>query len=234
MSADICTGILDCAHWDADDHPDLGASLAQAVAADGIVLVIAKITQGRDYVDPTWKRWVDACRQCNVKLGAYHFMSNTEAGELETEWFLAQIAASGLDPKTMPLASDFERNPKPGETASVPQAEAFVQRVHDKVGFWPLLYGDPSFHHQITNPKSVLVNCPLWPAEYGSSLAHGGPPVPPAFKAAGKTWTIWQYTDGIYSATDLPKLVTGFPRMDRSVYRGSSAELLAALPALGG
>jgi lysozyme len=224
--------VLDVAHWDADDHHDLGADLAKAMAdpVAPAAAVIAKATQGKDAIDHSWLRWVETCKRASVEFGSYHFASNTEPGDQQADWYLTRLAAAGLDMAKTARALDFERNPNPLRTMSLQQAEAFVQHVFDKTGVWPLLYGDVSFHHQITDPRSPLVKCPLWVAMYGGS----GPPVPPAFKAAGKSWKLWQHTDGKYGANGLPKSTPCFPRMDRSAYKGTVDELKAEWPRLGG
>lgn len=219
--------MLDVAHWDADDHRDLDACIAQA-QADGITAIIAKCTQGKDAVDTAWPRWVAACQRAGVLFGAYHFASNTADGAAEADWFLEHLDRAGLDPAATSRALDFERNPKPNLTMRVAQAEDFAQRVFDRTGVWPLLYGDVSFHSHITDPHTVLAHCPLWVAQYGGT----SPKVPPAWARQG--WTLWQYTDGVYSGGGMPRGTLGFSRMDRSVFKGTSADLRAAWPRLGG
>lgn len=226
-----CAGVIDVAHWDSDDvHGKLHEALATA-KANGIVGVVAKCTQGKDYVDPTWHAWVEACRDLGMLFGAYHFPSNTSSGEQQAEWFLEHVDAAGCDPATTLLMLDFERNPDPHLTMQLDEARAFAEHVHDARAVWPMLYGDVSFHSQIRDPHDALGACPLWPAMYGGSLAHG-PKVPPAW--ATKSWTFWQYTDGTYCAAGLPRVTPGFGGIDRNVYRGTADQLRAAWPRMGG
>lgn len=230
------TGILDVAHWDAQDHRDLAGDLAAAMAdpTDPVVAVIAKATQGKDAVDPQWLRWVATCRAAALDFGAYHFISASEPGELQAEWFLAHLASAGLDPATTLPALDFETNPNPGGTADLAHVRAFVLRIRDRTGRWPLFYSNQSrAQHAVTDPHDVLVNCPLWIAVYGGGTMPHGPAVPAGYAAAGKSWEFWQYTDGYYCARGLRKDTPRFPRMDRSVRRGTAADLRAAWTTLG-
>jgi lysozyme len=230
------TGIVDVAHWDADDHHDLLADfkIAMSDPTDPVVAVIAKATQGKDGVDSQWTRWSDVCRSAGVLMGAYHFVSQSEPGELQAEWFLAHVRGAGWDPKAITLAIDYETNPNPGGTADVEHVRAFVQRIHDDVGRWPLLYSNQSrVQHIVTDPGDVLVRCPLWLAVYGGGTMPIGPAIPVGYKLAGKSWALWQYTDGYYCARGLRKDTPKFPRCDRNVWRGSVDELRACWPLAG-
>lgn len=240
----FCAGILDVFEGDArgvgwnpklptGTQQRLNDALRQAKEQRGVVAVIAKCTQGRDFVDPAFTAWAQAARANDLLFGAYHFASNTEPGELQAAWFLAHVRGAGCDDASTLHALDFERNPNPALTMSLAQAEAFATAVRSATGRWPWWYGDASFHHQLTDPASPLVQCPEWVATYGGALAHGGPPASPAHRAAGKGWTAWQYTDGKYGASDLPMDATPFHRMDRSVVRMTADALRSTWPAVG-
>lgn len=219
-------GVLDVAKW---DYPGTTGDVLKSLAlakADGITGVVAKCTQGKDYVDPTWIKWHAACAAMGLDFGAYHFASNTEPGEDQADWFMKNVDAAGCDPATTALMLDFERNPDHALTMTVPMARAFAKRIKERLGFFPLLYGDQSFLSQIVDPHDPLGACPLWPAVYGGS----GPRIPLAWAK----WTLWQYTDGKYAASVGPRETPGFSRMDRSVYRGTADELRAAWPRFGG
>lgn len=238
MNAPVLTPcVLDAAHWDADSHSDLAGDLARARDADGVALVVAKLTQGRhdpanprqDYVDSTFVRWLEACRAIAMPIGCYHFGTNTAPGADQAAFFLTQVEAHGLDPHACVLAYDDEPNPNHRlNTGTIEDAEGFAGAIADSLGRFNLHYGSPSYLARYA-PGSPVGRCPLWIAEYGSSATHG-PTVPRAWS----TFALWQYSDGFYSASGLPKGTTGFPRMDRSVYRGTVDELRAALPGLGG
>lgn len=237
-----CAGIIDVFEGDAngvgwtkrapDKLDSLRNALADAVEHTGVVGVIAKATQGKDFCDPSFAAWMRVAADLGLLRGGYHFASNTEPGELQAAWFLAHVREAGCDDASTLHALDDERNPRPELTETLAQAEAFVQAIRNATGRWPLWYGDASFHKRLTNAASPLVHCPEWVAAFGGSLAHGGPPASPAHRAAGKTWAMWQFTDGKYCASDLPMDSTPFHRCDRSVVRMSADALRAAWPAL--
>lgn len=224
------TGILDVSHWEYDRLGARGivTALASAKAA-GIGVVIAKATQGKDYVDPSWKKWARAVRDAGLLLGAYHFNSNTSPGDDQAEWFLKALDDT---PETygrddMLLCLDYERNPNPAHTMTQSDARAFVHRIHARTGQRPTVYGDSSFLGQFNRERDVLAEFPLWVAAYGPS----NPKLPKAWSTAG--WTLFQYTNGTSgpgNQTTYPRLTPGFGKCDRSAFDGTFEELRAAWP----
>jgi lysozyme len=229
MNPPYVTGIIDVSHWDAQAHQDLSADLRAAMSMDlePVCAVIAKATQGKDGIDPAWMRWTNACRKNGTLFGAYHFLSASEDGDLQANWFLENVKDAGWDPRMITLAMDYETNPNVGGTATIDHVRHFAIRIHDVVGRYPVLYSNQArVQHQITDPNDVLVKCPLWIAVYGGT----SPIIPAGYSAAGKSWTLWQYTDGFYCAEGLPKETERFPRCDRSVWRGTLDGLRQSWP----
>jgi lysozyme len=209
----------------------LRAALKQAVSdpAHPVAFVIAKATQGKDFADPAFPAWARVCRDLGVAFGAYHFASNTEDGTKQAAWFLQHVDAAACDPATTALALDAERHGV--YTVTLEQERAFAIEIERRRLFWPLLYGDESFiGSRVVDPDDVLVNCPPWIAVYGGS----GPRVPKGYRLAGKTWKLWQYTDGKYTASVGPRESLPFHRMDRNAYAGTIDALHAEWPSLGG
>src|SRR3954468_172391 len=75
-------------------------------AADGIVGVIQKATQGEAYVDPTFKKNKAAILEAGLLFGAYHFGTGAN-GVSQAQHFLDIVAP---DNKTV-VVLDFEDNP---------------------------------------------------------------------------------------------------------------------------
>lgn len=221
----MITGILDVSHWEYDSlKGKIAPALAKAKAA-GIVAVIAKATQGKDYVDPSWPKWSKAIRDAGLLLGAYHFGSNTSAGDAQADWFKFHVTKTNVSLSKTLLVLDFERNPKPSATMTLDGARAFLHRLGGG-----MLYGDSSFLSQITNPDDVLGEFPLWIAAYGPSV----PKIPRAWRGPARHgYTLFQYTNGVAGPSNLdtwPRLTAGFGRIHRSAFQGTEKELRARWP----
>jgi len=221
------TGILDVSHWEYDSlHGRIADALARA-KDDGIRVVIAKATQGKDYVDPSWPKWARAVQDAGLVLGAYHFGSNTSPGDQQSLFFLERVMREVDNADRVILALDFERNPTPSRTMSLSDARTWLYCTAYNTERRPLLYGDSSFLSQISDRNDALGEFPLWVAAYGNRR----PRIPPAWRRDG--WTLWQYTDGPFGPDDQvawPRRVAGFPsQLDRSAYEGTLQELCAGL-----
>jgi lysozyme len=215
----MITGILDVSHWEYDRLGGRLAPALQQAKAAGIVAVIAKATQGKDYVDPSWPKWARAITDAGLLLGAYHFGSNTSAGDQQADWFLAALAAAQIDPARTLLALDFENNPKPADTMGLCSARVFLHRTHARTARRPMLYGS-NLLQSFNDPHDVVGEFPLWIAAYGPSV----PNVPRAWRK----WTLFQYTDGPNGPADQttwPRRTPGFGMIDRSAYAGTAAQL---------
>jgi lysozyme len=178
-------------------------------AADGIVGVIQKATQGEAYIDPTFKKNKAAILQAGLLFGAYHFGTGAN-GVSQAQHFLDTVAP---DNKTV-VVLDFEDNPV-GSTMTLEEARAFVTHIHQELGRWPLFYSGHTIKRVLGNTVDPLLrNCPLWLAQYGPT---------PVVPACWSTWTLWQYTDG--AAGPQPHSVDGIGLCDRDFFNGSDAEL---------
>jgi lysozyme len=61
-------------------------------------------------------------------------------------------------------------------------------RVHKRVGYWPTIYGSPSFLQEFaTYHPEVFGLCPLWLANYGVAK--------PTIPAPWTHFAAWQHTD---------------------------------------
>jgi lysozyme len=102
---------------------------------------------------------------------------------------------------------------------SLDQAREFVDHTHGVVGRCPGLYSGHLIKEQlsgVTTPDPILSNCFLWIAQYNGPKPLN---IPPCFK----TWTFWQYTDGVHGAT--PHEVDGVGLCDRNQFNGDLSQL---------
>jgi lysozyme len=180
----------------------------RAAAASGVLGVIHKATQGLGGRDPTWQAHRGAALAAGLRFGSYHFADGAD-GASQAQAFLATV---GPQPGEL-LALDLEDNPA-GASMTLEGARAFVAAVRARVGKWPLLYSGHTLKRLLGGrPDPVLVNCPLWLAQYG----------PAAVLPAGwRQWTLWQHTDG----SDLPAL-PGVGHCDRDRFAGDAGALAA-------
>jgi lysozyme len=181
--------------------------------ASGVVGVIHKATQGLTYVDETYAgRRIEAL-ECGLLWGAYHFGVGGDGSD-QAQFFLDVTKPDG---RTL-LVLDYEPN-LTGPTMSLDQAREFVEHVGEATGRWPGLYSGHLIKEQLggsTPPDARLSKCFLWIAQYNGPRPLN---VPPTFR----TWTFWQYTDGVHGPA--PHRVDGVGLCDRNIFNGSLAQL---------
>ena len=191
--------VIDLSHHNA--HVDLAAA-----ANAGIVGVIHKATEGMTFVDNMYTvRRLQAAAH-GLLWGAYHFGTGSADGATQARRFL-EIARP--DAQTL-VVLDFEESK--GISMTLEQAREFVNAIHDTLKRFPVLYGGVFLKSLLGgNSDPVLAQCPLWYAQY---LPNTPPRIPPNWK----TWTMWQYTDGIHG--DQPHTVQGIGSCDRDNFNG--------------
>jgi lysozyme len=183
------------------------------VKADGIVGVIHKATQGLTYVDKTYTARQRAASEVGLLWGAYHFGVAGDGSD-QAEFFLDTIQPDG----EVLLVLDYEPN-LTGPTMSLDQAREFVEHVAEVTGRWPGLYSGHLIKEQlggVAAPDASLSKCFLWLAQYNG-------PKPLNIPRTFKTWTFWQYTDGVHGPR--PHRVDGVGLCDRNKFNGSLAQL---------
>jgi len=185
----------------------------QKIAADGIVGVIHKATQGTKNVDPTYATRRQGALDAGLLWGAYHFGTGSD-GIMQAEHFLDVVQPDA----TTLLVLDFESNPQ-GPSMTLEEARAFVTHVQSQSGSGTF----PGFYsgHDIKNllgsgTDPILANCWFWLAQYGPT---------PVVPVNWPTWTLWQYTDG--AAGPDPHQVDGVGLCDRETFNGADADLRA-------
>lgn len=147
-----------------------------------------KVSQGMGYTDPTAKlRFRNALRN-RVPAGGYHYaIPGSGSPESQADRLIA------LSPKLPHLrlrpCVDCEDNTL---RLQPPQLAAwylgFVIRVHRRLGYWPVVYGSPSYLQAFaTYHPEAFGRCPLWVAHYG--VKH--PTIPAPWHSAAA----WQWTD---------------------------------------
>jgi lysozyme len=201
--------VIDLYHGDTID-PNSGF---HDIVSDGIVAIIHKATQGSGSVDTEYFGRRSRARSVGLLWGSYHFgVGGDPVGQADHYLHIVGPQKGEL------ICLDFEASSHGQMQLS--EAEAFVNRVHQTTGQFPVLYSGQSFLLDALGNKkpgdTVLSKCPLWIARYSSQQ----PQIPPAF---GK-FTLWQYT-GDDEGPD-PHHVKGILNpVDREQFNGTLADL---------
>jgi GH25 family lysozyme M1 (1,4-beta-N-acetylmuramidase) len=186
------------------------------VKGSGVVGTLIKATTGIGGKDPLYTKNLEEAKAQGLVVGPYHFGTGSDP-EGQADFFLETIG----DPKGLLIALDFETNTEEGGTTmSLAQARAFVQRIHEKIGRFPIFYSFSSFLEEQLGDSvdPILGNCPLWIARYGPQ-----PDAPPTWN----TITIWQHTNGVDGPE--PEAVPGITenRSLKDKFFGTMDELIA-------
>jgi lysozyme len=185
----------------------------ERVRADGIVGVIHKATEGFRFVDQTYADRRREALDAGLLWGAYHFGVGGDGSE-QADHFLETVSP---DASTL-LILDYEPNFS-GPTMALDQAREFVSHVNDQTGRFPGFYSGHLIKEQLgatQAPDPILSQCFLWIAQYKGLKPIN---IPPTFR----TWTLWQYTDGVHG--EEPHRVDGVGLCDRNMFNGSLANL---------
>ena len=214
-------------------HYDLMRVDFEAVKREGIVGVIHEATYPRFDRDSYYGTRQTAAARAGLLWGAYHFGDATDPIR-QAEHFLSVVAANWRGPAVQPsgvlLVLDFERNGHyPGGTMRVDQAARFVERIKQRTGKYPGVYGSENRLRAVMNApgvsradKAVLGNCWLWIANYHYQPTPSSP---------WSNWRLWQYTgDGkcdLRPRSSYPIRVANIGRAERDIFRGSNEALAA-------
>jgi len=211
-------------------HYDLMRPDFAQMKAAGIVGVIHEATYPRFVRDSYYGTRQNAATRAGLLWGAYHFADATDPIR-QAEFFLntveSQMRGPSLRPQGVLLVLDFEKNGHyPGGTMRVDQAVTFVERIRQRTGKYPGLYGSEYRLRQVLfGPKvtaaqrRTLSNCWLWIANYHFQ---------PQNTAPWSHWTLWQYTgDGVCDLprASYPKGIANIKHAERNIFRGNAAAL---------
>jgi GH25 family lysozyme M1 (1,4-beta-N-acetylmuramidase) len=124
----------------------------------GITHLYLKATESSNFTDATYVARKRAGIAAGAVVGAYHFAGHADP-VVEAEHFLGVIAA----PKAGHLRPCLDL--ESGESAA--WTAAFVEHLHSKLGYWPVLYGNTSTIPGLRAASASVRACPWWRAEFG-------------------------------------------------------------------
>ena len=179
-----------------------------AVKASGRSFVVAKVSEGTGYLDPSWATNRSGATAAGLMVSGYHFARpdlNPTNPVGEADWFVSQL---NLTPGMLVPALDLEVAGNLSTTALSNWVEAWLDEVYAKTGARPMIYVSPSFW------TGKLANTTRFADEGYTILwiAHWfvNTPSVPANNWGGHGWTFWQYDDcgtvpGIGGCVDLDR-----------------------------
>ena len=197
--------IFDISHHNADVD-------FKAAKAAGMQAVFQKATQYTSFIDGTYAdRKKDAIAE-GLLWGAYHFGAAGD-GSAQADYFLDTAQPNG---DTL-LVLDFERDTVKGQsTMPLADAHAFINRIQEKTGKLPGLYGGSYLKSLVQSKEDTLLSqCWLWLADYRNT---------PSLPNGWTNYTFWQYTDGKHGPGAIP--VTGVGACDRDLFAGDAESLI--------
>lgn len=213
-------------------HYDLMKVDFESMKRQGIVGVIHEATYPPRVRDAYYSPRQNAATRAGLLWGAYHFANATDPIR-QAEHFLNVVASSYRGPSLQPsgvlLVLDFEKNGHyPGGSMRVDQAVTFVERIKQRTGKYPGLYGSEYRLKQVLHARNVteaqrrvLARCWLWIANYHHLPRDTDP---------WSRWTMWQYTgDGVCDLprSSYPKSIANIKNAERNMFRGDRESLVA-------
>jgi lysozyme len=220
-------------------HYDLLRADFVGMKNEGVIGIIHEASFPRLQRDWRYAERQLQAMQAGLLWGAYHFGDGTNPVQ-QADHFLAVVGSSHPiatapheQEKNRPgvlLVLDFEQNTHyRGGSMSTPQAAAFVQRIKERTGKYPGIYGSENRLRSMlygggasATDRAVLSNCWLWIANYHSK---------PRYTSPWGGWDLWQYTgDGkcaLRPRSAFPIGVANMRKAERNIFRGNNAELLA-------
>jgi lysozyme len=176
---------VDVSHWNGKPR---WASAKEA----GVRFVIAKATEGRNFVDgqyPRNKRRADAL---GIHFTTYHFARpdrTTNDALREADHF---VRTAGLAGRHLLPVLDLETTGGLGTKRLKEWTRTWLQRVEARLGVKPMIYTSPSFWSERMGNTAWFANngYRLWIAHWRAET-----PRVPAANWGGRGWTFWQVSD---------------------------------------
>lgn len=196
----------DISHWQSGT-----LNLAAAKKA-GLKWLAHKATQGTNYVDPNYSKRRSQAKTARLPWLGYGYAVSAGTAKAQAQFFLKNAT-----PKAGDLRSALDFEDKSLASWSVERKTDFVgqwtETVKAEIGAPPFVYLPGTWR------LSQTFDCPLWVPRYSNTNAA------PRIPAPWKTWTIWQFTNGVYG---VPRGIAGLGNVDMDTLNMDPADFLAA------
>lgn len=181
---------LDVSQWQ-------GSIDFRRVRSSGRRFVIIRATAGRLTTDSRYTKNRAAALAAGLVVGAYHFANpDTRIGSVKLDATLEAdhfLAVAGYRRGMLLPVLDIETGATLGPTGLQTWVRTWLARVYAKLGVRAIIYTNQAFWTRWLGDTR-------WFADNGYRvlwIAQWGPPSPtiPAANWAGRSWTMWQYSD---------------------------------------
>ena len=184
-----------------------------------VCALIHEATNGY-YIDRAYQKRKSEAEKRGYKWGSCHV--GIPGDPVKQADFYLSVARPAADEL---MALDLE-DLDPEQSMTLEQARGFIQRIKEKTGRYPMVYGDGSVIREISyryGRDGVFSQTPLWYARFRGSIANFP-------KGTWDNYTLWQFKSEMncsWSQIDsCPYLVPGTRTdMDVNVYNGTIDEL---------
>lgn len=134
----------------------------------GVFGAMLKVSEGDNYVDPTFHQRAARARAAGLHVGGYHFARTNSAAAHQASTFATLLGKVGR--RDLHPALDLETN----DGALAPDellawAHDFAARVHRITGVRCLYYSGPGFYTPLRWQRPPGAGCGLWIAHYGTN-----------------------------------------------------------------
>jgi lysozyme len=188
------------------------------VRTAGYDFAFIKATEGKDYVDSTFREnWKNAAK-AGLARGAYHFYLFRRGGLEQARNFIATVP---VEEASISPVIDVEMG---GSNGKDPDVEAvrgemgiFMDELEKQYGRRPIIYTNHTTYEKLI--MGYFPDHPIWIADPDSA------PV----LADGRPWTFWQYTfegsvDGITGLVDLNVFNNGDVGLEEAILKEKTAQ----------
>lgn len=180
----------------------------------GIDFVVAKATEGLNFKDPYFKKFMGQAYRKKLCRGLYHFARPNDA-EKEAAYFYKAVKKY-VGKCVMVL--DIEDNSIPDPSG---WARRFTKKFHALSGVWPVLYMSSSYlqaYFKDDDGKYLAKKCGLWIAGYPKTYTTYPNTVCPYNIAPWEVLAMWQFTDcGIVQGSQY-RLDLDYAYMDKTAW----------------
>lgn len=203
--------LLPLLRHDADHYAIRGVDVSRYQASidwdklreqDKLHFIFMKATEGRSYVDPTFKKRWYAAKAHGLLRGAYHFYRPTQSAEWQARHFMQTVPLEAGD---LPPVLDIENLGRAPKEHVIKEVGRWSLLIEHRYGVKPIFY--TSLHWYQRYLGAAFPDHVFWVARY----RRHQPPV---------NWTFWQYSSRTH--------VEGIQgRVDGNVFVGTRWQLEA-------
>jgi lysozyme len=176
----------------------------RSLKAAGVSFAFIRATQGIASIDPLFERNWQQVKSFGIMRGGYHYLTGGDTAK-QADNFVRTLSR---EPGDLPPVVDFEADFS-GNSPTISSLKAFLVIIEQKTGCIPIIYSGNYLKSLLgASEQGGLGKYPLWLAQYGAK---------PVVSPQWRSWTFWQFTDGLS--------LSHLPAMSFSAFNGSDSDL---------